>query len=47
VAALTGGYHLAFLIGALFAFGAAAVGGLFLQEQGAPEAHAMPALSET
>jgi EmrB/QacA subfamily drug resistance transporter len=49
LAALTGGYHLAFLIGALFAFGAAAVGGLFLQEQEQPvgEPHAMPAMSET
>jgi MFS family permease len=46
LAALTGGYHVAFLIGALFAFGAAAVGGLFLQEQEAPAAHAVPAMSE-
>jgi EmrB/QacA subfamily drug resistance transporter len=30
-AALTGGYHLAFLLGALFAFGAAAIGGLLLR----------------
>ena len=30
-AALTGGYHVAFLIGALFAFGAAAIGGLLLR----------------
>jgi EmrB/QacA subfamily drug resistance transporter len=32
-AALTGGYHLAFLFGALFAFGAAAIGGLLLRNQ--------------
>jgi EmrB/QacA subfamily drug resistance transporter len=30
-AALTGGYHIAFLVGALFAFGAAALGGLLLR----------------
>jgi EmrB/QacA subfamily drug resistance transporter len=30
-AALTGGYHLAFLVGALFALGAAAIGGLLLR----------------
>ena len=30
-AALTGGYHVAFLLGALFAFGAAAIGGLLLR----------------
>jgi EmrB/QacA subfamily drug resistance transporter len=49
VAALTGGYHLAFLAGAVFAVAAAVVGGLFLheQEQTAADAHAMPAMSET
>ncbi|HEV3479922.1 MAG TPA: DHA2 family efflux MFS transporter permease subunit [Gaiellaceae bacterium] len=35
--ALTGGYHAAFLLGALFAFAAAAIGGLFLRTRGAPE----------
>jgi hypothetical protein len=30
--ALTGGYHVAFLIGALFAFAAAAIGGLLLRQ---------------
>ena len=35
-AALTGGYHVAFLIGALFAFGAAAIGGLLLRNQPMP-----------
>ena len=47
LAALTGGYHVAFLVGALFAVGAAAIGGAFLHEQAhAPQAHAAPALSE-
>jgi EmrB/QacA subfamily drug resistance transporter len=46
--ALTGGYHVAFLIGAIFAFAAAAVGGLLLRpsaavEPGAPEAEPAPA----
>jgi EmrB/QacA subfamily drug resistance transporter len=35
--ALTGGYHAAFLVGALFAFAAAAIGGAFLRTRGAPE----------
>ena len=35
-AALTGGYHVAFLLGALFAFGAAAIGGLLLRNQPMP-----------
>ena len=39
VAALTGGYHAAFLIGAIFAGGAAAIGGLLLRNQEMP-AHA-------
>ena len=42
LAALNGGYHVAFLVGALFAFAAAAIGGVFLREtamapHGAPE----------
>jgi EmrB/QacA subfamily drug resistance transporter len=35
-AALTGGYHVAFLVGALFAFGAAAIGGLLLRNAPVP-----------
>jgi EmrB/QacA subfamily drug resistance transporter len=35
-AALTGGYHLAFLVGALFALGAAAIGGLLLRNAPMP-----------
>jgi MFS family permease len=39
--ALTGGYHLAFVVGAIFAVIAAAVGGLLLRDAAAPaEAHA-------
>jgi predicted MFS family arabinose efflux permease len=34
--ALTGGYHAAFLVGAIFAASAAAVGGLLLRQVGAP-----------
>ena len=34
--ALNGGYHAAFLVGALFAASAAAVGGLFLRTSSAP-----------
>ena len=34
--ALTGGYHAAFLVGAVFAAGAAAIGGLLLRQAGAP-----------
>jgi MFS family permease len=41
-AALTGGYHVAFLVGALFAFGAATIGGLLLRNQQMP-AHAADA----
>jgi EmrB/QacA subfamily drug resistance transporter len=41
-AALTGGYHLAFLIGALFAAGAAVIGAVLLRTSGAPAAHAEP-----
>jgi EmrB/QacA subfamily drug resistance transporter len=35
-AALTGGYHVAFLVGALFALGAAAIGGLLLRNAEMP-----------
>jgi EmrB/QacA subfamily drug resistance transporter len=38
--ALTGGYHVAFLVGALFAVAAAAIGGLLLRTRGAPAAAA-------
>ena len=38
-AALTGGYHVAFLVGALFAFGAAALGGLLLRQGAYAAAH--------
>jgi EmrB/QacA subfamily drug resistance transporter len=34
--ALTGGYHAAFLVGALFAVAAAVIGGVFLRTRGAP-----------
>jgi hypothetical protein len=37
--ALLGGYHLAFLIGAVFAAGAALVGGIFLRPQQQPAMH--------
>jgi EmrB/QacA subfamily drug resistance transporter len=42
LAALTGGYHLAFVVGALFALAAAAVGAALLRTRGAA-AHAEPA----
>jgi hypothetical protein len=38
-AALTGGYHVAFLVGALFAAGAAAIGGLLLGRGAYAAAH--------
>jgi EmrB/QacA subfamily drug resistance transporter len=38
-AALTGGYHLAFLVGAIFAFAAAALGGLLLRQGAYAAAH--------
>jgi EmrB/QacA subfamily drug resistance transporter len=41
-AALTGGYHLAFLLGAIFAASAAVIGALLLRES-APAAHEEPA----
>jgi EmrB/QacA subfamily drug resistance transporter len=50
LAALTGGYHAAFLVGAVFAVAAAAVGGLFLRTRHAPapapEAPGVPATAE-
>jgi EmrB/QacA subfamily drug resistance transporter len=36
IAALTGGYHVAFFLGAVFAAAAAALGGMLLREAGAP-----------
>ena len=39
LAALTGGYHVAFFVGALFAFGAAALGGLLLRQGAYAGAH--------
>ena len=39
VAALTGGYHVAFLLGALFAFAAAALGGILLRQGAYAGAH--------
>jgi EmrB/QacA subfamily drug resistance transporter len=49
--ALTGGYHTAFVLGALFAAAAAVIGGLFLRTRGMPaqegeEAPGMPAAAE-
>jgi EmrB/QacA subfamily drug resistance transporter len=38
--ALNGGYRLAFLVGAIFALGAAAVGAVFLRAKGAPDEEA-------
>jgi len=51
LSALTGGYHVAFLLGAIFAFAAAAVGAAFLRTRTAPgfhgeEAMAAPATAE-
>jgi EmrB/QacA subfamily drug resistance transporter len=37
--ALTGGYHVAFLVGAIFAAAAAAIGGLLLRPSAAPDVH--------
>ncbi len=39
LAALTGGYHAAFLVGAIFAFAAAAIGGLLLRQGAYAAAH--------
>jgi EmrB/QacA subfamily drug resistance transporter len=44
--ALNGGYHLAFLIGAVFAAGAALVGAVFLRPQKQPHAAGAPAAAE-
>ena len=44
VDALLSGYHLAFLIGAVFALGAAIVGAVFLRPQKKPAMHGEPAL---
>ena len=49
--ALNGGYHAAFLVGAIFAFAAAAIGAIFLRAgraesvavHEAPEPHGVPA----
>jgi hypothetical protein len=46
LAALTGGYHLAFLLGAIFAFAAAIIGGAFLRTRTAPAAAAADAEAE-
>jgi hypothetical protein len=43
VGALSGGYHAAFIVGALFAVAAAAVGGGFLRNRTAPLAHSQRA----
>jgi MFS family permease len=43
LAALNGGYHVAFLVGALFAASAATVGGLFLRSGSIVAEHAAPA----
>jgi EmrB/QacA subfamily drug resistance transporter len=42
VAALTGGYHVAFFVGAIFAFGAATLGGLLLRQGAYAGAHQGP-----
>jgi EmrB/QacA subfamily drug resistance transporter len=56
LAALTGGYHAAFLVGALFAAAAAVIGGAFLRtrtraapahDERAPEAAGVPAMAES
>ncbi len=39
LAALTGGYHAAFLVGSLFAVAAATIGGVFLRERRPSQAH--------
>ena len=50
--ALTGGYHAAFLVGALFAAAAAVIGGVFLRTRAADDPHAaeatgVPAMAES
>jgi hypothetical protein len=42
--ALTGGYHLAFLVGALFAVTAAVLGAALLRPRSAPTEHVEPAV---
>jgi EmrB/QacA subfamily drug resistance transporter len=42
VASLAGGYHVAFLLGAIFAVAAAALGAVLLRPAGAPAAHEEP-----
>ena len=42
VAALTGGYHVAFFVGAVFAFGAASLGGLLLRQGAYAGEHSGP-----
>jgi MFS family permease len=44
--ALTGGYHLAFLVGALFAFTAAVLGAVLLRPRTAPSEHLEPESAE-
>jgi len=44
LSALTGGYHVAFLLGAIFAFAAAAVGAAFLRTRAAPGFHGEEAM---
>ena len=44
VAALTGGYHVAFVVGAVFAAAAAAIGAVLLRPRPAPSGHAEPGL---
>jgi hypothetical protein len=46
VAALTGGYHLAFLVGAVFAVLAAGIGGLLLTAEMPAHAHGEEPLGE-
>jgi len=44
--ALAGGYHLAFLVGALFAGGAALIGALLLRPAAVPAGHGEPAAAD-
>jgi MFS family permease len=44
--ALTGGYHVAFLLGAIFAFAGAGIGAAFLRTRQAPEHLGEAALAE-
>ncbi|MGB2954095.1 MAG: DHA2 family efflux MFS transporter permease subunit [Gaiellaceae bacterium] len=47
IAALTGGYHIAFMVGALFAAGAALLGGALLRTRVGEEALGAPATAES